>query len=133
MISDVTGLSDSALDAAWAASSAAKDYNAASFYAAEIVARLTTVGSFVSGLLGIGADRFPRYQAASGFSQVDAARSSTTDATKQVVVTVADAAKAGAGAVADAAKTGLKAFGAGSTVVLIGAAVLLYIVHAKKK
>lgn len=122
MISDVTGLSDSALDAAWAASSAAKDYNAARFYADEIVARLTTVGSFVSGLFGIGADRFPRYSAASGFTQVQAAQSSTLDVTKKA-----------AAAVADAAKTGLGALGAGSTVALLGAAVVLYLVYAKKK
>lgn len=70
----VTGLDDATLDGAYAASYDNKDFTAANFYGAEIRDRLISVWSFVSG--ATGAQRFPKYEARTGFSQQDAAQKS---------------------------------------------------------
>lgn len=88
-MSTVSGLSDNLLDGAFAASFDNKDFAAADFYGAEIRERLTSVWSFASGIFG--AQRFPKYEARTGFAQADAAQ-------KSLQVSAADAANNAAGA-----------------------------------
>lgn len=105
-MNDVTTLSDSALDAAYAACFDNRDFNAANIYGFEIVNRLTTAFSFLGGIVGF--TRFPKYDArqtakaradaglsGTGFQQSDAARTSIADSSASVGNKIADIAKIG--------------------------------------
>lgn len=94
----VGGLSDAALDAAFAASFDKGDVFAIQYYGAEIIDRLTSVWSFVAG--AFGAQRFPLYEARARFSQSGAARGSLGDSAADVSKGIAAAGMPVAGVVA---------------------------------
>lgn len=73
-MSGVVALNDAVLDGAYAASYDNGDFTAANYYGAEIVARLITPWSFLTGVLG--AERFPKYASRTKFSQSEAAQKS---------------------------------------------------------
>lgn len=81
-MSDLSALSESSLDAAYAACWDARDYAAANFYQAEIIRRMTTVGGYVAGMFSgiLGMPVFPEYEkrvsASGGYTFGEAALSS---------------------------------------------------------
>lgn len=114
---DATGMSDSALDAAYANAWDTKQYTVAHEYGSEIISRLSGVWSFVSGVFGN--ERFPKYShrvqnTGQTFTQTGATRDSVAVAAKNV---------------ADGIGTGLKFAAAGY---VIAAVVIIAIVVSRK-
>ena len=123
---DAALLSDSQLDAAYAAYYDAGDLTSANIYAQVILTRLQSFGSFLEGALGV--TRFPLFdarQAATpgGFQQAQAAQSSISTSAGNL-----------ASAAGNAIKSGLSAFGTGTVLGLAIVAIVayLYLEHGKK-
>ena len=76
-------MSDSRIDSVYAVAFDSKDAFTASGAGVEILDRLATARSFITGALGIV--RFPLYDARGAFQQVDTARDAIADNTKKVV------------------------------------------------
>lgn len=85
-MADMTSLSDSQLDAAYAASYDLGDGPSTAAYGVEIVDRLASGLSFLEGAFGV--TRFPLYTARKGFNQVDTAQSSIVQSANNVASTV---------------------------------------------
>lgn len=109
-MSGVAALTDNLLDGAFAASYDAKDFAAADYYGAEIRERLISVWSFMSGLTG--SQRFPKYEARTGFSQSDAAQKSVQQSAGAVASTVGDVLKTGGFTLAMLALAGVAVYAA---------------------
>ena len=79
---DAGKLSDAELDAAYAAAFDARIYRDAQLYSVEIVDRLASIRSFVTGLFG--STRFPLFDARGQFQQVAAARDAVNIAAQNI-------------------------------------------------
>lgn len=96
-------LSDADLDQAYAAAWDTKQYPIAEQYGSEIISRLASPWSFVSGILGN--ERFPKYtqrvrNVGQSFGQVSATRESVADSAANVADAATGALKIGGVALA---------------------------------
>lgn len=91
---DYTHLTESELDAAWAAYYDANMIQAANEQGltAEIIKRQSHFVTWVGGLIGM--DFFPKFTARGGFNAVDTARQSVYDSTGNLIAGAGQAAKA---------------------------------------
>lgn len=94
----LSDLTDTQLDAAFAASFDVQDFAAADFYGAEIRTRLVSVSGFLTGVFGY--DLFPLYEARTGFSQSEAAQSSLAQSAGDTASAIGDKLKLGLGGLA---------------------------------
>ena len=104
----VSVLSDNLLDGAFAASFDNKDFAAADYYGAEISERLISIWSFATGVTG--AQRFPKYEARTGFSQQEAARKSVAVSAGTVADNIGAVLKTGGVALALLALAGIAVY-----------------------
>lgn len=94
MSNPYAGLTDSQLDAAYAAYYDAHDQQDAGVLADEIIQRQASVMSFMEGLVGV--ERFPLYtartQAVTGFSQVGTAQTAVAQSASHVATSIKNGA-----------------------------------------